>query len=299
MLAHEKLHVYQKALSFVGRMSAFSSEWPKRHAVTDQLARASESVLTNLAEAARAWGNARKVLRLDYALGSSIECAACIDIAEIKEFVRKEAAEDEKRALCEITRMLFGLRKAWQRSGVSESREEYQGGEGNSCFHHEQLDLYRASLDVVRWLSRKPEGIGLSDRTYRQLDTSVTSTVLNIAEGNGRFATLDNCRFLDIAHSTAVRASTLVDLLSVRERINPTDALLGKDILLRVTQMLNSMSAVKKRQYLEGTETGSTKLSAEVRDKGWAQNPDISRSTKFSDKVRDDGSDMPESYLIQ
>ena len=33
MLAHEKLHVYGKALAFVTAASAFSAAWSKRHAV--------------------------------------------------------------------------------------------------------------------------------------------------------------------------------------------------------------------------------------------------------------------------
>jgi len=53
MLAHEKLHVYGKALDLAARMEEWLSGWDKKHALVDQLSRATESILLNLAEAAR------------------------------------------------------------------------------------------------------------------------------------------------------------------------------------------------------------------------------------------------------
>jgi len=84
MFPHETLHVYGKALAFVAAASAFLSSWDKRHAVVDQLDRASESLLLNLADGARFVSGARKLRALDYALGSCLECVACLDIARIK-----------------------------------------------------------------------------------------------------------------------------------------------------------------------------------------------------------------------
>ena len=42
--------------------------------------RASESVVLNIAEAARLLSGPDKARTLDYALGSTLECAACLDI---------------------------------------------------------------------------------------------------------------------------------------------------------------------------------------------------------------------------
>ena len=87
VFAHEKLHFYTKALAFFANSTGFASGWNKKHAVVDHFTRAAESILLNLAEAARQHGAPGRLHVLDYALGSSLECAACLDIARIKEFL--------------------------------------------------------------------------------------------------------------------------------------------------------------------------------------------------------------------
>ncbi len=114
MFSHQKLKVYAKALGSVTRLARHSALWDKRHAVVDQLVRASESVVLNLAEGARLWTLGNKQHRLDYAIGSALECAACLDIAMIKQFLLADLATGEKRSLCEVVRMLVALRKSWE-----------------------------------------------------------------------------------------------------------------------------------------------------------------------------------------
>src|SRR2546423_11179229 len=113
MLAHEKLQVYGKALDFYSRAAALAGVWDKKHALVDHLSRASESILLNLAEAARQRGAPARLTIVDYAIGSSLECAACLDIARIKELFTASNCYEEKQHLCEITKMLIGLRKGW------------------------------------------------------------------------------------------------------------------------------------------------------------------------------------------
>ncbi len=79
MLAHQKLKVYGKALAVVASLTNHSAGWDKRHSVVDQLCRASESVVLNLAEgvrvckigagggASRAWDESFKPRRFDAA----------------------------------------------------------------------------------------------------------------------------------------------------------------------------------------------------------------------------------------
>jgi hypothetical protein len=50
---------------------------------------------------------------LDYAIGSALECAACLDIAQIKEFLCPDETLQEKSSLCEVVKMMVGLKKAW------------------------------------------------------------------------------------------------------------------------------------------------------------------------------------------
>ena len=78
MFSHLKLRVYEKALASVARLAAYSGQWDKRHAVVDQLQRASESIVLNIAEGARLWTSCHKRHLLDYAIGSTLECAACL-----------------------------------------------------------------------------------------------------------------------------------------------------------------------------------------------------------------------------
>jgi hypothetical protein len=67
MFALEKLKVYDKALSSAASLAQYSGGWDKRHAVSDHLLRASESIVLNLAEAARLRGAAKRKHQLDYA----------------------------------------------------------------------------------------------------------------------------------------------------------------------------------------------------------------------------------------
>jgi four helix bundle protein len=113
MFAHEKLKVYDKALTSAASLAQCSGLWDKRHSVSDQLLRASESLVLNLAEAARLRSAAKRQHQLDYAIGSALECAACPDIASLKQLLACDSAFREKVSLCEVVKMLVGLRQAW------------------------------------------------------------------------------------------------------------------------------------------------------------------------------------------
>src|SRR5207248_1438253 len=117
--------------------------------------------------------------------------------------------------LCEITKMLVGLRKAWAEAELrDELGKDWDASKGLAgvLFHHERLDVYHAALRFVEWFVAQPGAKELSNRLFRQIDESATSVVLNIAEGNGRYAELDHRRFLQIADSAAVKAAIYLDL---------------------------------------------------------------------------------------
>ena len=94
---HEKLSVYQKALDFFGDIQEYVSSWSKQHAFVDHLVRAAESILFNLVEGVRLHAAEKKSLTLDYAIGSVLECAACLDIAELKGLLASTLAIQKKR----------------------------------------------------------------------------------------------------------------------------------------------------------------------------------------------------------
>lgn len=106
---HEKLVVYQSAIGFVGWSTDLLSRVQTKAAVKDQLDRASTSVALNIAE-----GNGKFAIRdrcrfLDFARGSALECAACLDVLVAKKLLEKNAVEAGKDQLLEIVSMLMGL----------------------------------------------------------------------------------------------------------------------------------------------------------------------------------------------
>src|SRR5437773_11000776 len=88
---HEKLRVYQEALTFVGWAQELIERLPApRLAVADQLDRASTSIPLNIAE-----GNGRNTARdrcsyFDTARSSALESASCLDVLVAKRKVRSE-----------------------------------------------------------------------------------------------------------------------------------------------------------------------------------------------------------------
>src|SRR3989442_7201311 len=105
-------------------------------------------------------------------------------------------------------------------------------------FHHEGLEVYRMALGFIEWFVSRPAANELSIRLFRQLDEAGTSVVLNIAEGNGRYAELDHHRFLQIAQSAAVKGAVLLDLGVERALLAKTEATTGKEMLRRISAMV-------------------------------------------------------------
>ncbi len=123
---HENLKVYQRTLSFNVKVGVWTVQWEREHALCDQLARAAGSMLENIAVASAAYST-MKLRGLDYAIGSCLECAACLDLAGIKQLLDMQSLHPEKEELSQILRMLVGLRKSWAQSGavVREDSAEY------------------------------------------------------------------------------------------------------------------------------------------------------------------------------
>jgi four helix bundle protein len=240
LFSHEKLHVYDKALSSVAHLAQFASLWDKRHAVVDQLLRASESVVLNLAEGARLWSRTQKTHLLEYAIGSALECAACLDIAMVKRFLAAELALQEKRGLCEIVKMLVGLRKSWAAQGLHEEPPAY-GDKEEPLFPHERLDAYRLSLEFMQWLHAVPGGAVLTCRLYRQVDKSGTSVVLNLAESNGRYAAGDRRNLLDVAAASTVKAAAYLDLCERTEGMDSLQKAHGAELLRQISRTIGGL----------------------------------------------------------
>jgi four helix bundle protein len=239
--AHEKLHVYQKGLARFASLRKLLPSWSKRHAFVDHLSRAMESMLFNLVEAVRLHDTGKKLLALDYAVGSTCECAACLDIAMLKKLLDTAAGTDEKRHLLEICRMLIGLRKSWGSPRVMEGECAYACAdisEGDpAVFHHETLDMYRTMLTCYRWLVSTEPGRQLRSASDRSVDALATRVLLSIAEGNGRYAELSQETFLDTANAAAAKLAVSLDMGAQRGAWHVAEVAHAKELLLRVGQM--------------------------------------------------------------
>ena len=250
MFWHEKLKVYGKALDAAASLAELSASWEKKHSIVDHLSRASEGIVLNIAEGTRLQSAGARQHMLNYAVGSTLECAACLDIAAIKRLLPLELQRRQKEQLCEIVKMLVGLRKSWAAGELREESPEYGGGEGwaqsGPLFGHERLDVYQTALEFMRWFNTLPAGATLCSRLYRQVDKVATSLILNIAEGNGRYPEEDRRRFLDIAEASAVKAAAYLDLCQRKEGLDEAQRQGGIELLLGVSRMLRGLAVISQ-----------------------------------------------------
>jgi four helix bundle protein len=106
---HEKLKVYQAAIRFVAWATELIAQIPSKAAVKDQPDRASTSIPLNIAEANGKFAIRDRCRFLDFARGSALECAACLDVIVAKSLLANSAVESGKAQLLEIVSMLMGL----------------------------------------------------------------------------------------------------------------------------------------------------------------------------------------------
>jgi four helix bundle protein len=109
---HEKLKVYQKSLEYVEWIFDILDKLKSRSSIIDQIERASESILLNIAEGNGKYSGKDKCRYFDISRGSSLECAACLDIMFKKKLIDQEIKTSGKLQLKEIVSMLIGLIKA-------------------------------------------------------------------------------------------------------------------------------------------------------------------------------------------
>lgn len=109
---HEKLKVYQLAISFVSHAESIRQGLPKSLAVSRQLDRASTSIPLNIAEGNGKFTPADRCRFFDIARGSALESAACLDVLVAKKIMGPDAIEEGKETLINIVSMLVGLIRA-------------------------------------------------------------------------------------------------------------------------------------------------------------------------------------------
>jgi len=106
---HEKLNVYRASLKFITWTTELLARVQSKAAVKDQLDRASTSVPLNIAEGNGKFSIKDRCRFLDFARGSALECAACLDVLVAKRSTDTAAVISGKEQLFEIVSMLMGL----------------------------------------------------------------------------------------------------------------------------------------------------------------------------------------------
>jgi len=122
-------------------------------------------------------------------------------------------------------------------------------------FDHEKLDVYREAIDFVAWLSPVMEATYRTGDVKDQLDRAATSIPLNIAEGNGKYAPKDRCRFFDIAHGSALECAAGLDTLVAKGKMTIEQVRPGKERLQRIVRMLIGLiKRFSTRDYDKGDQ---------------------------------------------
>ena len=121
---HEKLRAYQEALRFAAWIEPVLEKLPARISARDQLDRASTSIALNLAE-----GNGKRSKRdrcrfLDIARGSTVECAACLDVLVARKKLEEAEAHAGKEILLAVVSMISGLIARFSPEGAAEAARE-------------------------------------------------------------------------------------------------------------------------------------------------------------------------------
>jgi four helix bundle protein len=113
-------------------------------------------------------------------------------------------------------------------------------------FDHEKLKVYQSGIGFITWSTDLLIQVEGKAAVKDHLDRPSTSVALNIAEGNGKFAIKDRCRFLDFARGSALECAACLDVLVAKRLTEAERIRSGKDQLLEIVSMLiglaNSLS---------------------------------------------------------
>src|SRR5512139_3396411 len=85
MLSLQRLDFYQRAIQFLAFASELVEELPRGNAErADQLLRAAEAVVRNIAEGAGRWSKVDMSKHYKIARGEAMECAASVDVLQLR-----------------------------------------------------------------------------------------------------------------------------------------------------------------------------------------------------------------------
>jgi four helix bundle protein len=115
-------------------------------------------------------------------------------------------------------------------------------GEMKPQFDHEKLNVYQASLEFMTWATELVSKLDARAAVKDRLDRASTSVPLNIAEGNGKFAIKDRCRFIDFARGSALECAACLDVLVAKRLTDVASIISGKKQLFEIVSMLMGLT---------------------------------------------------------
>ena len=109
---HEKLRVYQKSVEFISWVDNILCKNGIKSSIADQIVRASESIVLNIAEGNGKFTPKDRCRYFDISRGSAMECAGCLDVLFAKKKITVSELGEGKIILRDIVNMLMGLIKS-------------------------------------------------------------------------------------------------------------------------------------------------------------------------------------------
>ncbi len=107
MLSFQRLDVYRRAIEFLALTSEIVEGLPRGNAErADQLIRASESVVRNIAEGAGRWSAIDSAKHYKIASGEAMECAASLDVLKLRGLLETTRYDEGLRLLEGVVAML-------------------------------------------------------------------------------------------------------------------------------------------------------------------------------------------------
>ena len=113
-------------------------------------------------------------------------------------------------------------------------------------FDHEKLDVYQLELHFVAWADDLidevlEKGLPRTRLTCDHLDRAGLSMTLNTAEGNGKRQRHIRGRFFDDARGSTGECGACLDLLVAKKACGRERTADGKDMLVRIFEMLTKL----------------------------------------------------------
>ena len=123
---HERLNVYHRSLQFITWVTPLLERVPSKLSAHGQLDRASTSIPLNIAEGNGRFTSSDRCRFFDIARGSTLECAAALDVLVAKQVLKEADIDVGKAQLAEMVSMLVGLIRSNSSERLHEDEVQYR-----------------------------------------------------------------------------------------------------------------------------------------------------------------------------